>query len=343
MQQSFLKAFELAQNMNAPATGLWLLHGDEPLLPQWLIERFRSLWQSASMSVSRMDITSSKSWQEVLGELNSLSLFDDKKVIITQGNHKPDKDSLAQLQTFAEQNNDNCLVVLMDKIDKKNQKTAFFQVFAERGHVIDCQLYQEKQRFDILNAQATNFGIALSQNAWQQLMHHTEHNLLSAYQTLWRLSFLYNPAFGKSINETVMLDEMQLQDGLVSQSHFTTFDLSDAMLGGDGKKVVDILNHLKHAEEPESLVLWVIAKDVRALQGLLSGQNFTELGIWQNKQGLYQNALNRHFKNATDFGNWTAMLYQCDQAIKGLVQQPAWELLYQLALSVAGVKLFRQI
>ena len=99
----------------------------------------------------------------------------------------------------------------MDKIDKKNQKTAFFQVFAERGHVIDCQLYQEKQRFDILNAQAKNFGIALSQNAWQQLMHHTEHNLLSAYQTLWRLSFLYNPAFGKSINETVMLDEMQLQ------------------------------------------------------------------------------------------------------------------------------------
>ena len=36
----------------------------------------------------------------------------------------------------------------------------------------------------------------------------------------------------------------------------------------------------------------------------------------------------------------TALLYRCDQAIKGLVRQPAWELLLQAALELAGKRLF---
>ena len=36
----------------------------------------------------------------------------------------------------------------------------------------------------------------------------------------------------------------------------------------------------------------------------------------------------------------TALLYRCDQAIKGLVCQPAWELLLQAALELAGKRLF---
>ncbi|PYE40059.1 MULTISPECIES: hypothetical protein [Psychrobacter] len=35
-----------------------------------------------------------------------------------------------------------------------------------------------------------------------------------------------------------------------------------------------------------------------------------------------------------------ALLYRCDQAIKGLVCQPAWVLLLQAALELAGKRLF---
>ena len=34
------------------------------------------------------------------------------------------------------------------------------------------------------------------------------------------------------------------------------------------------------------------------------------------------------------------LLYRCDQAIKGLVCQPAWVLLLQAALELAGKRLF---
>ncbi|WP_394260732.1 DNA polymerase III subunit delta [Moraxella boevrei] len=349
MHQTFLQVYQQAQHAKTPVTGLWLLHGDEPLLPQWLIEAWQPYWQQANMSIQRMDITSTKSWQDILAELNSLSLFDDKKVVIAQGNYKPDKEILNELNVFCEttkadveqgEDGANCLIILMDKFDKKSQKSVFFQLCEQCGMVVDCQLYQERQRHDVLHSQAQKFGIKLTPNAWQQLISHTEHNLLSAYQTLWRLSYLYNPTLQQDFT---MVDEVALQDGLVSQSHFTTFDLSDAMLAGDVAKVVEILQHLKHAQEPETLVLWVITKDMRTLQALASGQSFAELGIWQSKQGLYQNALNRHLHHEQNFAEWTDLAYRCDQAVKGLTQQPAWELLYQSALQLAGEPIFHSI
>ncbi|MFW2176361.1 MULTISPECIES: DNA polymerase III subunit delta [unclassified Moraxella] len=337
MNHAFLTAFNHAKTLSHPATGLWLLHGDEDLLAQWLIERLQPQWQAHGMAVQRMDIVSAKSWQEVLAELNSLSLFDDSKVIIAQGNHKPDKDSLAQLQDFATQNPTNCLIIISDKYDKKAQTSAFFQLCDKHGQVVDCHLYQESQREALLKQHAQDFGIDLHTEAWQMLMAQTQNNLLTAYQTLWRLSYLYAPTPNQAL---VRIDTQQLQDGLVNQSHFTTFDLSDAMLMGDVAKVVTILQALKHAEEPESLVLWVIAKDMRNVQSLLTGASFQSLGIWSSKQGLYNQAVRRHTPQTTH--DWANLLYDCDRAIKGLSQTPAWELLYQTALALAGVRLFYQ-
>lgn len=337
MQHAFLSAFEHAKNMSQPAVGLWLLHGDEDLLAQWLIEQFKPQWQRHGMAISRMDITSAKSWQEILAELNSLSLFDDSKVIIAQGNHKPDKDSLAELQVFATQNSTNCLIVISDKYDKKSQNSPFYQLCEKHGQVVECHLYQENQRAQLLKAQAKDFGIELTTPAWQLLMAQTQNNLLSGYQTLWRLSYLYANPTQSSLS---VIDESQLIDGLVNQSQFTTFDLSDAMLAGNVAKVATIIQSLKHAEEPESLVLWTISKDMRNIQSLQTGGSFQSLGIWSSKQGLYNQALKRHTYANTQ--TWAGLLYACDRAIKGLSQQPAWELLLQAALQVAGVTLFHK-
>lgn len=341
MNQPFLNAYQKLSQTPTLATGLWLLHGDEPLLPQWLIEKLQPAWREANMPIHRMDITSAKSWQDIMGELNSLSLFDDSKVIIAQGNHKPDKVMLAELQDFASQNASNCLIVLMPKQDKKSQSTAFFTLCDKFGQVIDCQLYQENQRKLLLEQRAKEFGLQLTDTAWQQLLMHTQHNLLTAFQTLWRLSFLYL----SNANTPALISENELQDGLVSQSQFTTFDLSDAMLAGNLPQTMLILQQLRQSEEPESLVLWVIAKDIRNLQSLLAGQSYQSLGIWQSKQALYQQALHRIRHTPSNELNakmqaWTDKLYQCDQAIKGLIKQPAWELLIQLASALAGSRLF---
>lgn len=91
-------------------------------------------------------------------------------------------------------------------------------------------------RGELLRMQARHIGVTLNADAWQMLMMHTEHNLLTAHQNLWRLSLLYP-------NATIDID--MLTTCLVDGAEFSVFDLSDTVLAGNTPKALQILNHLK--------------------------------------------------------------------------------------------------
>ena len=361
MQDTFIQAYPKLLQPSVAVAGLWLAHGDEPLLSQWLIDALRPHWRAQNYAIKRIELVSVKSWQEVLSELGSQSLFDDASALIVTGNHKPDKAVIAELERFAVDAqtgaHSHSLLWLTPKQDKRAQTSKWFVPFAQYGHVIDCNLYNEQQRQQLLQIQAQQFGLTLSQEAWQLLMSHTEHHLLSAYQTLWRLSYLFAPQL-MAINDNdnnshstnfdnnssqpltnVALDINDLQAALVIDAQFSVFDLSDAMLAGNSAQVAKIIFQLKATDEPTTLVLWAISKDMRQIMQLMDGQDPQALGIWRSKQGLYQQACRRQSKAQT--AAWPALLYKCDQAIKGLVRQPAWELLLQAALELSGQRLFK--
>ncbi len=355
MQETFIQAYPKLLQPSVVTAGLWLVHGDEPLLHQWLIDALRPHWRAQNYAIKRIELISVKSWQEVLYELGSQSLFDDASALIVTGNHKPDKAVITALERFAQDAqtgvHSHSLLWLTPKQDRRAQSSKWFAPFAQYGHVIDCNLYDERQRQQLLQIQAQQFGLRLSQEAWQLLMSHTEHHLLSAYQTLWRLSYLFAPALvanNDDINRdsstfakpttNVALDIKDLQAALVSDAQFSVFDLSDAMLAGNSAQVAKIIFQLKATDEPTTLVLWAISKDMRQIIQLMDGQDPQTLGIWRSKQGLYQQACRRQSKAQT--AQWPTLLYRCDQAIKGLIRQPAWELLLQAALELAGQRLF---
>lgn len=355
MQDTFIQAYPKLLQSSVVVAGLWLAHGDEPLLSQWLIDALRPHWRAQNYAIKRIELVSVKSWQEVLSELGSQSLFDDASALIVTGNHKPDKPVIEALEHFAQDAqtgaHSHSLIWLTPKQDRRAQSSKWFAPFAQYGHVIDCNLYNEQQRQQLLQIQAQQFGLRLSQDAWQLLMSHTEHHLLSAYQTLWRLSYLFAPQLVIDIDDSsqetgssvqpvnnIALDVKDLQAALVSDAQFSVFDLSDAMLMGNSTQVAKIIFQLKATDEPTTLVLWAISKDMRQIMQLMDGQDPQALGIWRSKQGLYQQACRRQSKAQT--AEWPALLYRCDQAIKGLIRQPAWELLLQAALELAGKRLF---
>ncbi|MGM8886746.1 DNA polymerase III subunit delta [Psychrobacter sp. 1U2] len=359
MQQTFIQAYPKLLQPSVAVAGLWLAHGDEPLLQQWLIDALRPHWREQNYAIKRIELISVKSWQEVLSELSSLSLFDDASALIVTGNHKPDKAIISELERFAidaqSGAHNHSLLWLTPKQDKRSQASKWFAPFAKYGQVIDGNLYDERARQQLLQVQAEQFGLRLSQEAWQLLMSHTEHHLLSAYQTLWRLSYLFAPKLSKNHSDSLSpttdennsdsarhknlaLDITDLQAALVSDAHFSVFDLSDAMLAGNSSQVAKIMFQLQATDEPTTLVLWAISKDMRLIMALMDGQDPQSLGIWRSKQGLYQGACRRHSPAQTAL--WPDLLYRCDQAIKGLIRQPAWELLLQAALELSGKRLF---
>ncbi|UNU72922.1 DNA polymerase III subunit delta [Moraxella nasovis] len=332
MQQRFISLFKQLHSTNPahhqPLQGFWFIHSDEPLISQWLIDACRPIWQVHDQTIKRIELSSAKSWSDVINELDTLSLFGDTSAIIVSGNHKPDKQAIDTLTHIAK-DTPHHLLWHSQKQDKKSLSTKSLKLFDQVGLLIDGNLYDEKMRGELLRLQADRLNISLTPDAWQLLMTHTEQNLLVAYQNLWRLS----------LSDTAVIDAQVLMDCLIDGAEFSVFNLSDAVIGGHATKTLQILTHLKNTDTAPSLVLWAIAKDIRLILQIQAGKNPSELGIWSNKTHLYINTAHRSQGRSEQ---WLSQVYELDKMIKGVSDDDVWHGLKKLCLAVCKIDLMNK-
>ena len=313
------------------ARGAWVLHGQEPLLEQNLIDAFRASWQKQEIERQRFDITSVSDWKTVFNALNSLSLFSSQLAIEVHGNIKPDANGLKELKSYLQHNEHNLLLVVMPKQDASSLKTAFFQTIDANGVNVALTANYAKDRQQILAVEAQKLGIKLANDAWQWLEQHHEHNLLAAKNSLMRVSDTFADV------DIIQIDH--LYSCLQDQSRYTTYDLNDAMLQGNLAQSIKIFQYLIASGEPMSLILWSISKDMRLLMALFEQpQNALQLGIWKTKVSLYQQALRR--LNPNVFLAWPTLLLRIDASIKGLGHENPEHLVQQAIASLCGRSLF---
>ncbi|WP_180182649.1 DNA polymerase III subunit delta [Acinetobacter sp. YH01020] len=313
------------------AQGAWVLHGQEPLLEQNLLDAFRKSWNTREVERQRYDISSAADWKNVFNALNSLSLFSSQLAIEAHGSIKPDANGLKLLKSYLQQNESNLLLVVMPKQDSASLKTSFFQTIDANGVNVALTANYPKDRQQILAVEAQKLGIKLANDAWQWLEQHHEHNLLAAKNSLTRVADTFPEA------EMIQIDH--LYSCLQDQSRYTTYDLNDAMLQGNLAQSIKIFQYLIASGEPMSLILWSISKEMRLLMQLFEQpQNALQIGIWKTKVGLYQQALRR--LNANDFLTWPALLLRLDASIKGLGHENPEHLVQQAIASLCGRRLF---
>ncbi|MDQ1208669.1 DNA polymerase-3 subunit delta [Acinetobacter baylyi] len=315
------------------ARGAWIIHGQEPLLEQNLLDAFRKSWQTQEIERQRYDIGSVSDWKNVFNGLNSLSLFSQQLAIEVHGNIKPDASGIKQLKSYLQHNEHNLLLVVLPKQDASSLKSSFFQTVEANGVIahLSAQYPQDRQR--ILAQEAEKIGIQLDQDAWTWLMQHHEHNLLAAKNSLMRVS--------DTFPEHQLIQIEQLYACLQDQSRYTTYDLSDAMLRGNLAQSVKIFQYLIGAGEPHSLILWTLSKEMRLLMQLFEQpQNALQLGIWKTKVSDYQQALRR--LNPHHFLSWPTLLLRIDNAIKGMSDENPEHLILQALAELCGTSLFAQ-
>ncbi|WP_180177795.1 DNA polymerase III subunit delta [Acinetobacter sp. YH01005] len=313
------------------AQGAWVLHGQEPLLEQNLLDAFRKSWSAREIERQRYDISSAADWKNVFNALNSLSLFSSQLAIEAHGSIKPDANGLKLLKSYLQQNESNLLLVVMPKQDSASLKTSFFQIIDANGVNVALTANYPKDRQQILAVEAQKLGIQLANDAWQWLEQHHEHNLLAAKNSLMRVADTFPEA------EMIQIDH--LYSCLQDQSRYTTYDLNDAMLQGNLAQSIKIFQYLIASGEPMSLILWSISKEMRLLMQLFEQpQNALQIGIWKTKVGLYQQALRR--LNANEFLTWPALLLRLDASIKGLGHENAEHLIMQAIAQMCGKRLF---
>lgn len=313
------------------ARGAWVLHGQEPLLEQNLVDAFRSSWQSREVERQRYDISTASDWKNVFNALNSLSLFSSQLAIEVHGNIKPDASGLKLLKNYLQQDSDNLLLVVMPKQDSSSLKSSFFQTIDANGVNVSLVANYPKDRQQILGIEAEKLGIKLANDAWQWLEQHHEHNLLAAKNSLMRVSDTFAEI------DVIQVDHLYacLQD----QSRYSTYDLSDALLNGNLAQSIKIFQYLIASGEPLSLILWSISKEMRLLMQLFEQpQNALQIGIWKTKVSLYQQALRR--LSPQTFLAWPALLLRVDASIKGLGHENPEHLVQQAIASMCGKTLF---
>lgn len=313
------------------ARGAWVLHGQEPLLEQNLIDAFRQSWQKQNIERQRYDISSVSDWKNVFNALNSLSLFSTQLAVEVHGNIKPDASSLKLLKSYLQQDSNNLLLVVMPKQDASSLKSSFFQTVEANGVCVALTANYPRDRQQILAVEAQKLGIQLANDAWQWLEQHHEHNLLAAKNSLMRVRDTFPDL------EQIQIEHLYacLQD----QSRYTTYDLNDALLAGNLAQSIKIFQYLTASGEPMSLILWSISKEMRLLMQLFEQpQNALQLGIWKNKVSTYQQAVRR--LSPQTFLSWPALLLNIDAAIKGVSQDNPEQLVQQAIASFCGRPLF---
>lgn len=313
------------------ARGAWVLHGQEPLLEQNLMDAFRASWQKQEIERQRYDINSVSDWKTVFNALNSLSLFSTQLAVEVHGNIKPDAAGLKLLKSFLQHNEQNLLLIVMPKQDSSSLKTSFFQTIDANGINVALTANYPRDRQQILAVEADKLGIKLANDAWAWLEQHHEHNLLAAKNSLMRVS--------DTFTEVDVIEIEHLYACLQDQSRYSTYDLSDALLAGNLAQSVKIFQYLMASGEPLSLILWSISKEMRLLMQLFEQpQNALQLGIWKTKVSQYQQALRR--LSPQTFLAWPSLIIRIDASIKGLGHENAEHLVQQAIASMCGKSLF---
>ncbi|WP_333821919.1 DNA polymerase III subunit delta [Acinetobacter schindleri] len=327
MKLDYLQALKRVSD----ARGAWVLHGQEPLLEQNLMDAFRASWQQREVERQRYDVSSVSDWKNVFNALNSLSLFSTQLAVEVHGNIKPDASGIKLLKSYLQQDSDNLLLIIMPKQDSSSLKSSFFQVMDANGVNVSLTANYPRDRQQILSVEAEKLGIKLANDAWVWLEQHHEHNLLAAKNSLMRVSDTFAEI------DVIQVDHLYacLQD----QSRYSTYDLSDALLNGNLAQSIKIFQYLIASGEPLSLILWSISKEMRLLMQLFEQpQNALQIGIWKTKVSLYQQALRR--LSPQTFLAWPALLLKIDASIKGLGHENPEHLVQQAIASMCGKTLF---
>jgi DNA polymerase-3 subunit delta len=160
-----------------------------------------------------------------------------------------------------------------------------------------------------------------------------EGNLLACAQEIEKLLLLHGPG---------RLTAEQLAEAVADSARFDVYALADSALQGNAGRSLRILRGLRAEGTPAPLVLWALARELRAIAAVAAAmegggspdQAMAAHGVWDKRRAPVQQAARRQPARA-----WREVLCtcaRCDGAIKGQESAEPWLLLEDIALAMSG-------
>ncbi|MGX1112260.1 DNA polymerase-3 subunit delta [Pseudoalteromonas sp. MBR-15] len=288
-------ANQLTSQLKKGLAPFYMVFGEEPYQIAECVSQIRqAAKQHGFDEVIKFTLMQGIDWQEIIAQYQSMSLFSARTLIEFDLNEqKPGSTGSQIFKQLTELVNDDTILVLKGaKASQDIQRSAWFKALDKQGIFVPCYPLTGNHLTRWLDEQCYRLNLNLHNNAKQSLIEATEGNLLACHQELEKLSLLYG---------SDLVDQQAVMQGLLNQSKFDIFDLSDALLKGHAEQAVKVMTKLAADNTEAMSIFWAINKEASNLLAMqharLTGANMTDLykqfNIWKNQQATIQHALNR--------------------------------------------------
>lgn len=271
---------------------------------------------------------------QVMDIFNSASLFGDVNVVALRFKTKPTAEQAKNINTiFQLVNNENRLLIICDKLDKKDLTAKWIAELQEFGGVIlnlsgDMSEARLWSKYILSSA-----GISIENDALEFLIEMNQNNFSELQQELNKFCFLHPKGHVINLKDA----ESQLTDN----AQYNVFALSNAYLSGEITKALKIFHNVCSDTEDAILLMWTLGEDIRKLisikNALRGNSNFhaavSGLRIWGDAVAAFQKANSRLTYN--QLLNLFDRLSNVDTVIKGLNSGNYISLLEQIIVNIS--------
>ncbi|NNM61356.1 MAG: DNA polymerase III subunit delta [Steroidobacteraceae bacterium] len=307
----------------------YLVSGDEPLLAGEAADAIRAAARAKGFVERRVfDVDRSFAWDDFRNEIQSPSLFSDRRIIeLRLPTGKPDKGAALIAQIAARPPPDVLLLLVAGKLDQKSADSAWVKAIAEHGAWIVLRPVGAQEMPAWLRARARAAGFDLEATAAQLIADRVEGNLLAAKQELANLSLL---AEGPSIGPELVLA------AVADSARYDVLQLAEAAAAGEAARALHILDGLRSEGREPALVLWSLVREVRGLwqAGERRRLRTQERGAWNQASTPSPRALER--LRQIPLPDLLVAAARADRVVKGLAPGDSWTELAGLTAMLAG-------
>jgi DNA polymerase-3 subunit delta len=332
-----IKTERLEATLEQGLAPVYVVSGDEPLLVDECAASIRAALRRAGVGERQsFQAEGGFDWAQWLAGFDSLSLFADRRLVeLRLPGGKPGTEGARALESWcARPPADTWLLVLLPRLDRAGQAARWFTALDAAGVVVTPQPPSLGELPAWIGARLARHGLRADDETLAFLAARVEGNLLAARQEIEKLALLLPPG-------PVRLEDAR--EAVMDVARYDAGQLPEALLKGDGLRLLRILDGLRQEGETPILALWLLTQEVRTLYrvawGLGRGETLARacarLRVWESRQPLVARALRR--LTAPALARALGELARIERAAKGLEREDAWELLKRLGLALTGL------
>jgi len=327
-----LRPEQLEAQLTKSLSGVYTIHGDEPLLALEAADAVRNAARKRGFSEREVfEVGRGFDWSELCSSLASLPLFAAKKIVeLRLPTGKPGNQGGEAIEAYCRKPGaDVLLLVSLPRLDRATQSAPWFQALAQAGVVVEIWPLDRPKLPAWIAERLARQNQRAPRDVLDFLADRVEGNLLAAHQEVQKLALLA-PA-GELALETV-------QDAVANVARYDPQDAAEALLAQDTERYVRVIEGLRGEGEQPTFILFVLSNVLFVLQAASRGGSldaaFSQHRLFNKPlQRAVQAAAKRFTPEALDRA--IAHAAGIDRAIKGVGSGEPWQAFIALGLKLA--------